>query len=484
VQHRGCITSSWLLLALLFPAGAVSGQAAPGPVQVTRGPYLQNLLQSSVDILWLTDGPSLGKVRFSPDGGAASTVEESEPSLAHQISLSGLSPGTVHGYQVLDGDRILTPDPYRFRTSPRPGEGSIRAAVIGDSGAGTVHQFAVAALVKSMAPDIFIHTGDMNYLSDMDSVVFQPYHDILASACLYPTVGNHDEALDWEEFFQPPTGGNAIRYSYDWGSGHFVSLDTNENFQDQDQLDWLVADLTQARAAGAAWIILYFHKPLFTVGNKVFEASILRPAMTPILDRFGVDLVLNGHDHNYQRSHPVRGGVVHDAWQSPGFVSPRGTIDVVTGGGGQALYPENLGADHSFSAVFIEAYHALQLDLTAERLSVKAVSPDGTLLDQFSITKVGPRPALSYLHADADLNGTLQLTDAIFLLSYLYFGGETPGCPPAADANGTGLPLDLTDAVYLLNYLFTGGPPPVSPVPGCDSRQEIDDSFCTRGGCR
>ncbi len=484
-----------ILAALALFPGRADAQPAPAPVQITRGPYLQALLQTTVEVIWLTDGPSTGRVIYSLEsGGDPVSISEAEPSTQHRLKLSGLSPGTAYRYQVADGDRVLTEDGYRFRTSPLPGNGSFRVAAIGDSGSGTSQQIAVAAVIRDIAPDLLLHTGDMIYLREPDEVVFGVYGDVLAGACLYPVAGNHDEELDWKEFFFPPNAAgdeDRLYYSFDWGSAHFLALDSNDDFQDQAQLDWLAGDLEKARATGIPWIIVIFHKPLYTVGNKVSEAAILRPALTPYLDRFEVDLVLNGHDHNYQRSHPVREGVVHDGWQSPEFVRPRGTIDVVTGGGGQVLYGENRSADHRFTARFIAAYHALELEISPTRLSVRALSREKQVLDTFDIRKDAPRPEFRFLRGDVDGNGRLEITDAIDVIFYLFGAGVLSGgeldCPfverIVADVDGSGPGPELTDAVVLLSHLFLGGPPPAPPGLACGTVPEADDSWCTRSGC-
>ena len=99
-----------------------------------------------------------------------------------------------------------------------------------------------------------------------------------------------------------------------------------------------------------------------------------------------------GHDHNYQRTHPLRAGSVVDAWQGPDYVSPRGTIYVVTGGGGGALYGKYGGQDTERIHKFESVYHAVELEISPEVLSVQALDVRGEVVDQFSIRKDRPRP--------------------------------------------------------------------------------------------
>ena len=65
----------------------------------------------------------------------------------------------------------------------------------------------------------------------------------------------------------------------------------------------------------------------------------------PLFDRYEVDFVLSGHDHNYERTYPVRGDAPHDIWQGPTYILPRGAVEVVSGGGGAPLYQGGKGDD-------------------------------------------------------------------------------------------------------------------------------------------
>lgn len=71
-----------------------------------------------------------------------------------------------------------------------------------------------------------------------------------------------------------------------------------------------------------------------------------------------------------------------------------------------------------------------------------------------------------FVRGDANAHGGVNITDAIYILNYLFRGGPSPPCREAIDANEDG-GVNLTDAVYLLNYLFRGGPPPPAPHPDC-----------------
>jgi hypothetical protein len=472
-----CIAILQAVVGLSWAAGA------EGPV-LPRGPYLQALLEESVHILWLTEEPAVGHVRYGEEGKPSRTVGGGEPMTRHDVVISRLQPDTTYVYDVIVDD-VPVEEGLRFHTAPRANEGTVRIAVTGDRGSADARQRTVAARIRASAPHLFLHTGDLDYVHDPDRSVFQPYKEILAEACFYPTRGNHD-IFPWFLYFvapEIPPDGTGTYYSFDWGSGHFVALDTGLSLdEDKPQVRWLLEDLAAAKEAGRRWIVLYFHDPIYTVGAYSIFPLPAREALAPIIDRFEVDLVLTGHDHNYQRSHPVRGGIVLDAWQDPTFVRPRGTIYVLTGGGGGVLYDEIERSDHRFTRIFEARHHFVEMEMTRDRISLRAIGDDGEVLDSCLIEKEGPRPELTFLRGDVNSSGDLTLTDAIETLRYL-FEGAPLDCPASADANDSSGSINIVDPVYVLNFLFLGGPPPAAPYPDCGAPPDLHDAFCTRAGC-
>lgn len=230
------------------------------------------------------------------------------------------------------------------------------------------------------------------------------------------------------------------------------------------------------------WLVVVLHEHLYSGGYHSYTEPRTREHLREIIDHYEVDLVLSGHDHNYQRTHPLRNDVPRDAWQDPGFVRPEGTVYLVSGGGGGILYPWYADSvDTEYIQVFHSEYHAVELVVTPTSLQATARTPSGTVLDSFSIEKERPRPALEFLRGDVDFDGEAELTDAVIGLEYLFRGGRTD-CPAVFDANGDG-ELSVTDAVHVLSFLFQGGPPPAPPYPTCDRVPDADDAWCFRASC-
>jgi hypothetical protein len=500
------------LLGALLAAGALAAREDCTPVnddcdrpedptlEITRGPYLQGLLATSVEVIWRTRDRLECQVRWQEEGAPASRQVLSPEDTAHRVAIDGLVPGKRHRYEVLDreGRLLAGGGPFTFRAAPDPA-GTFRLVAIGDSGSLKPPQFEIAAALCRMdpLPELFLHTGDIIYDGTPDCTIFHPYARLFAEACFYPARGNHDllaereGVMAWNETFFPPLdepGETPTSYSFDWGSAHFATVDTAD-FSDFDAADprfsWLKDDLARARDRGSRWLILFDHIPLYTVGGYENESEVIRDLIGPIADQFDIDLVLSGHDHNYQRTHPVRAEVVRDAWQGANYVSPRGTIYVVTGGGGQVRYPDGGTRDLPFLKLFRFAFHAVEIEVAPERLVVTARGcplaagttclGEAEVLDTFTITK-GTRTPMRFRRGDLDFDGAVNIADPIALLNHL-FAGRTLRCAVVGDADLSG-DITIADPIRLLNHLFQGGPTLPPPYPDCGEAAVPDDAFC------
>lgn len=200
-------------------------------------------------------------------------------------------------------------------------------------------------------------------------------------------------------------------YAFDVGDVHWTVLDTNPyaDWSDPALRGWLERDLAAAR--GAAWRIVAFHQPPFHSSKSHYDEQRTR-LLAPVFEQYGVDLVISGHIHNYQRSYPLRfvpekgddgraidpEGRVKGRWtldtayDGKSRTKPEGIIYLVTGGGGARLYNTDQSGDSSswqeYTAKFVSNTHSLTVvDVDAAKLSVKQVSAAGDVVDQFLITK-------------------------------------------------------------------------------------------------
>jgi len=357
-----------------------------GPV--VRGPQIALAQESSIVVAWRSRTPVVGAVICS----SGQRLVGDAPSTEHVFTLTGLTADTQYDYK-LEHDGADVSDGHRFRTAPVPGSGSVCFAVIGDSGTGTQAQHDVAAGIRVSDPDLVLMTGDIVYERGeeemIDRAYFVPYGSLIERVPFYAAIGNHDiinddavSLLDNVYLPRNPADGSERCYSFDRGPVHFVALDSTQDLSPGTlQGDWLAADLA---ANTRAWTVVYLHHPPYSSSQHGSDLAV-RAALVPYCDQFGVDIVFTGHDHVYERTHPLAADIVVDADPLGDYVEPPGTVFVVTGGGGKSLYAAGFS---EFTAESVSAYHHVVVDIADGVLRLRAVDRQDVVVDTMTITKL------------------------------------------------------------------------------------------------
>jgi len=186
---------------------------------------------------------------------------------------------------------------------------SVRFAVIGDNGTGDQPQYDVAAEMeayrKVVGFDFVVMMGDNIYgghkPQDFERKFETPYKPLLnAGVKFYACLGNHDNSD--ETLYKPFNMSGQRYYSFKKGDVQFFVLDSN--YMDAPQLDWIQQQLS---GSGAKWKIAYFHHPLYSDGRFHGPDIDLRNRLVPIFEKYGMNVVLSGHDHVYERFKPEGG---------------------------------------------------------------------------------------------------------------------------------------------------------------------------------
>jgi predicted MPP superfamily phosphohydrolase len=185
-------------------------------------------------------------------------------------------------------------------------------------------------------------------------------------------------------------------YSFNYQNVHFIAMSTEVPFHiGSEQYNFIKSDLAAASTNSSInWIIVYFHNPMYSSPNRILPDKISRDIYHPLFDEYGVDLILQGHNHNYQRSYPLKynlsyssNPVITTAEKSK-YNDPTDAIFVIVGTGGQSLY--ELDGRYSFTVIQdTTTYGFLNIDIVNDGLMMKATfyANDGTLKDQFEIDK-------------------------------------------------------------------------------------------------
>jgi predicted MPP superfamily phosphohydrolase len=297
--------------------------------QVTRQPYLQIPTPNSVIVRWQSGTGDIGKVHFGTALSAltGSIVESKDERIYHQVQITGLAPNTKYYYTV-DGKSKGNEEQY-FVTPPSPAsKEAVRIWAISDFGqtnskdndrrVETVNQWKSfndgsyhASFVLSMGDqteDDAVYQLQHNYFNQLENV--------LKSSPLYTTVGNHDghdSLYNYKRTFTLPlkaeaggiASGTEKYYSFDYANIHVVSLCTeiHDEAARKVQREWLKKDLDNNKQE---WLIACMHQPFHSGGyhpsDDVEYGQPQRSDWLPVLEDHGVDLVLQGHNHVYERS--------------------------------------------------------------------------------------------------------------------------------------------------------------------------------------
>lgn len=352
-----------LLICFLAFAALAAAQE-----KVVGGPFVVNANGRSATVGWIVQ---VGEAKAGAD--LAKPTHVSPVLESRKVSFTGLPVGQTIHYDVLSGREE---GKGSFKTPPAAGT-PFEAVVFGDTRTRhDLHRKVIAAIMDKSQAEVALHTGDL--VSDgFDTAQWPLFFDIerplLKKMAFFPVLGNHERGnYKYYDFFEV----QSPYYSFNWGDVHFVILNTDvgnvamsadarARFWDE-QTRWLEEDL--ARSQKAAFRVVVMHHPPFsaTARRQGGGGNVFARGLVPLFEKYKVQLVFNGHDHNYQH-HEFLG--VHY---------------VVTGGGGAPLYPVD-GSMEGITKKVVMTEHFVRLKVNPSSAAVEALALDGTLLDSFEV---------------------------------------------------------------------------------------------------
>lgn len=257
---------------------------------------------------------------------------------------------------------------------------SVRFAVIGDNGTGEQPQYDVAAEMEAYENvvhyDFVIMMGDNIYgghkPKDFERKFQTPYKPLLdAGVKFYACLGNHDNSD--ETLYKPFNMSGQRYYTFKKGDVQFFALDSN--YMDPTQLDWIQQQL---RESNAKWKIAFFHHPLYSDGRFHGSDVDLRNQLMPIFEKDGVNVVMSGHDHVYERFKP-EGGIYF----------------FLVGNSGELRY-HNLRHDSDIMAAGFDTDRTFMLvEIAGDKLYFQTISRTGQTVDSGVLQKQPKPPAES-----------------------------------------------------------------------------------------
>jgi calcineurin-like phosphoesterase family protein/purple acid phosphatase-like protein/fibronectin type III domain protein len=425
------LSVSVLIVSLSLVPGLQESQAQT----ITRGPYIQQGTPNSIVVRWRTSVATTSRVRYGTSPGNFTTIVSDPVSTSeHVVNVTGLQPLTRYWYEVGTGTAFFVGDANDFfETAPAVGVAMpTRVWVIGDSGTANASAAAVRDAYINFAgtrhTDIWLMLGDNAYNSGTDTeyqnAVFNMYPTLLQNTTLWSTRGNHESDVGgtgstYFNIFTLPRNGEAggtasgteAYYSFEYGNIHFVCLDAfgSSRSATSPMANWLRSDLA---SVARDWIIAFWHHPPYTKGSHNSDTEIelieMRQNMLPILEDGGVDLVLCGHSHSYERSFLLDGHYGLSTTLTPsmvlnngsgredgtgaytkstfGIAPHQGAVYAVAGSSGQIS-----GGTLNHPAMFISLNNlgSMVLDIDGNRLDAKFLRENGAIADYFTIIKGG-----------------------------------------------------------------------------------------------
>jgi len=399
---------------------------------ITRGPYIQQTGTTNAVIRWRTSFETDSGVKFGTNPAAPDQIAFSTHATAeHEVSLTGLSPGTRYYYSIGTwGVPVVGNESTYFQTAPTNAQPT-RIWVIGDAGVQDERpQLVYSAYTNYTAgrhTDVWLMLGDNAYDDGTDKeyqrAVFERFPELLRQTTAWATIGNHDtssgSSTDFpflRSFTQPRQGeaggvasGTERYFSFDHGSIHFICLDamSSDRSSNGPMCSWLREDLA---ATVKEWIIAFWHHPPYTKGshNSDTESALIkmRENAVPILESYGVDLVLCGHSHCYERSYFIQGhyessktfteemkvqlgdgrtnGTGPYIKLDTGPRANQGTVYVVAGSSGHATTGK---LDHPAMYFGELELGSVVIDIDGPMLQARFLRETGAIHDEFTIIK-------------------------------------------------------------------------------------------------
>lgn len=322
------------------------------------------------------------------------TKTDTDERIIHKVSLKNLKPGTEYTYRVVYSPNLYSPQ-GNFTTAEK-GSDSFTFIQITDTQGSNASDYSLwkdtlkKAIRKFPDARFLIHTGDMvdngGKINQWDLFTDAVTPELM-NLPIIPTIGNHEmlnkngsnpNAKNFTDTFNIPSKTNTgapygTVYSFDYGNAHIAVMNTEcskENLKTQG--DWLKSDMS---GTDKKWKIVALHRGLY---GATYDSSEIRNEWAPVFDQLGIDLVLQGHDHNYVRTYPINNKTITHAG--------KGTIYITANSGGIKFYPQKW---RYWQAVDLQPYIQMYIAVTVNKntMIIHAYDVNNILRDTKTLMK-------------------------------------------------------------------------------------------------
>jgi hypothetical protein len=298
---------------------------------INRGPYIQNLTDSSVVVLWGTNQASDGSLQFGLDSTSHQTIEESSTTIHHQISIDEIDSNTKYFYRVLSAE---VSSEWKSFTTLKSNPNAFNFLIYGDTQNNFLRHTEIANNFSDHDFDFIAHCGDAvqrGIRNDWNVEFFGPLKQYIYEKPIYVAIGNHQlNSENFYRYFEMPNVEHENYFSFTYGNSFFVFLDNRSpaypdvtyypSIKDgSSQYVWLEGQLSSVEATEARWIFVFSHVPSyhnFSLNTYADNTDYL----VPLFEQYGVDFNFSGHIHGYERG--IRNNVNYVTTAGGGGIGP------------------------------------------------------------------------------------------------------------------------------------------------------------------
>ncbi len=357
---------------------------------------------TTMTVVWETTTATTGTtVQYGLDStygytATGTTDNQGTNGLIHIVEVTGLTPATTYHYHCGDATAGWSPD-LTLTTGPTNAT-NLHFYAMGDSRDNPTEFKKIVNDANVTNPAFTLFSGDLCGTDDPNEydVWFTIWEGLGDHSPIMPSIGNHEEGGSTNYLHRFALPNNERWYSFNYSSMHIICLSTSEDTYapGSTQYLWLVNDLkAAANDTSHPWKIAFFHNPPYNVGGHGGDTNV-QNYLVPLFLQYNVDLVINGHNHYYERTYPLSGGgpnptVTDNALHY--YKNPVGAIYSTCGSCGAPLYDPGTAY---YLAVSVKNYNYACIHVyTNSSLHMEVYLDDGsTKIDDFWIDKNNSSP--------------------------------------------------------------------------------------------
>jgi hypothetical protein len=381
-----CISGIFSLVGACSPKTDIPEEIASGVDHIRWGSKESPL--DKVTISWRSaGGTDLFRWGYSPsyekglfEAGLSSDLLGDN---IREYTFDRVEPSSTIYYSIYDSENYAWTEQGAFQTAPDPSQNHFKFTAGGDSRTDLASWHMVSEAIERL--DFALYLGDL--VNDgTNKNEWENWYDsgktFISNNLVFYVFGNHDKGNIFHNNLVNP--GNGKYYAFAYGNAVFIGLDDYDQQAYTAQTAFI--DSVLSANTDKTWRIVFFHRPFYTSGSHSGSMDALFGSWWKLFDDYGVDLIFNGHKHNYTRSKPINRNVsdtsaVNEYGNGPG----QGRCQVISGSYGAPRYEADSGwfVESSF-----EKYAYTTTEINGNELILKAFDAEtGEMLDELILAK-------------------------------------------------------------------------------------------------